>query len=758
MFNRLRTAALIATTAVVAGVIVPLVSAAPATADVGAKGGDFVAVSPRQAVLDTRSGLGAPAAKLGAAATLSFTVLGTAGVPSTGVSAVSLVVTGLAPSANSGIFAFPAGATRPANANFNLYSGVSASSTLTVGVGTGGKVSIYNSGGTVNVTASVAGYFTTATAGSGPGGYVPITEAKLVNTGNGDGGVPVGQLAVGKSVTATLAGVGGIPAGAYAVYGVLELTGATAVGTVTADAAGVTDSQSVMSYGTGETATGVVVKLSSAGQLTFKNVSGSAINLYYNVQGYYAGSSSQGNGYRYVASTTLLAGTPLAAGANLDVQVAGRGAIPTRGAAAALVTIATTTQNSVAGYLRAWPADGTAPTSGAMVNWNGTDSRAAESVIPLGKSGVIRLHNYASKQVNAYLIIRGWFDTDVSQVVDIAPHAPLALLQPVSGGSVDAAYNNAGGVLFHGVAAADSLDQAQWTAVPTNLEAFTGQPSIVRLPSGNLLISVLHANNGEVWTFQEAAGLASWTPAFTRTAGIMAFPPVSANLPDGTVLTFGVDADGALWLLPSTGATYWQRLDAASLAGAPTVVTTSTGVQLVGQTTGGTVETASYVNGVLSAWTDLGGVGVTDKTAAMVNNGPRVRVVARQSDGTIVSKLQNLDGSWPASWTPAGSPGMSPTFTGGPAVGIDLGSGTSPGTGDAFLLARSADDGYLYQVDETGPASGVWGEWYLVPGQTSTAGTDASVTPFDGGANNFHWIAGYLDSTATPRIIHAPVV
>ena len=154
----------------------------------------------------------------------------------------------------------------------------------------------------------------------------------------------------------------------------------------------------------------------------------------------------------------------------------------------------------------------------------------------------------------------------------------------------------------------------------------------------------------------------------------------------------------------------------------------------------------------------VGGVGVSDKTAAVVNNGPRVRVVARQSDGSIVSKLQGLDGVFPATWTRAGSPGVAPAFVGGPAVGIDLGSGTNPGTGKAFLLARGAADGYLYQVDETGVANGIWGEWYLVAGQSAAADTDATVTPFGGSGNNFHWIASYLDVNGAPRLIHASVV
>ncbi len=67
-------------------------------------------------------------------------------------------------------------------------------------------------------------------------------------------------------------------------------------------------------------------------------------------------------------------------------------------------------------------------------------------------------------------------------------------------------------------------------------------------------------------------------------------------------------------------------------------------------------------------------------------------------------------------------------------------------------------DGYLYQVDETGVANGIWGEWYLVAGQSAAADTDATVTPFGGSGNNFRWIASYLDVNGAPKLIHAPVV
>ncbi len=747
---------LAAAAVLIGGVVTPFALAAPASADVAAKGGDFVSVSPRQSMLNTKSGIGAPVAKLTAGKTITAQAAGVAGVPTTGVRAVLLDLTALSPSTTTSFKVYPSGGTVPGTTVLTSATGVSESTSVVADLGADGKISFYNSAGTVDLSAVVEGYFTTATASSGPGGFVPVPTTRIMSTSQGTGGVPVATVAVGKSVTPQLTG-GVIPAGAYAVYGTIRVGSATAAGSLLVDPPGVSDGSTVMYYGTSTTTSGAMLRLSSTGQATFTNHNGSAVNLWFDVQGYIAPDTAHGYGYRSAPSTSLVASVSVAAGANYDFQVGGRGGIPTRGAGAAVLNLSGRS-STAAGYLNAYPADGAAPPSVAMLSWNASQTRNVESFVRLGATGRVRLHNYGTAAVTVSVVSRGWFDTGEAHDVAIEQHAATSVLQAVSGGPVDASYINAGGSLFHGVAAADTLDQAQWSVVPSNLEAFTGQPSIVRLPSGNLLVSVLHANNGEVWNFQVPAGQSSWTPSFTRTAGVMASPPVSANLPDGNVLTFAVDSDGALWVLPATGSTYWQQLGAAGLVGSPTVVTTSTGVQVVGRTTSGTVTTAGYVDGVLSAWTDLGGAGVTDKTAVVVNNGPRVRVVARQADGSIVSKLQNLNGSWPASWTQAGSAGVSPTFVGGPAVGIDLGSGTDPGTGKAFVLARGAADGYLYQLDESGVATGTWGEWYLVPGQSTAAGTDPTVTSFGGSGNNFHWIASYLDINNSPKLLHAAVV
>jgi len=731
--------------AVSAGALVPLALSAPAHADVAAKGGDYIPVAPRQMLLDTRSAIGAPKAQVGADKTLTVNVLGAAGVPTTGVRAVELDVTALNPATSTYIMVFASDAAQPGSSNFNAPAGGgSVSSSVLVPVGADGKIKFYNHAGSIDLAAAVEGYLTSGTAATGTGGYVPVTPARVISTTTGVG-VAKAQIGAGKTVTATITGAG-IPAGTTVVYGTMQVDGTATGGITTGTSGGAAETHGVMAYHNGQTTSGVALTLSSAGKLTIANTGSAAINLYFDVQAYIANDAHSGAGYRSSVTTSIASAVSVASGGNLDLQVGGRGGIPTTGAAAALVEFSA--KSTATGYLRAYPVENSSPGGVSMLAFD-TSYRSDESVIALGASGIIRIHNYGSAAMTFYLQIKGWFDLGQNHVVNIVQHAAPALLQSISGGSIDAAYVSSGGALFHGTAAADGIGSVQWAPVPSNLEAFTGQPAIAYLGNQTIQVSVLHANNGEVWTFNEPVGAANWTPSYVHTGGVMAAPPASANLPDGTVMTFGIDGAGALWGMSSVKG-YWTLLSAgAGLQGTPTVVTISTGVQVVADTTAGTVATASYVSGALSSWTDLGGVGVTDKTAAVVNNGPRVRVIARQSDGTIISKLQSLDGSFPSAWTQAGSSPVASVLIGAPTAGIDSGPGLTPGTGKAFILARAQDD-TLWRIDETGEATGAWAEWHQV---ATSAATDAVATPFSGDANNHHWLALFLNPDNTPQVV-----
>ena len=189
---------LAAATTLIATAVIPFATTAPAHADVAAQGGDFVSVSPRQGMLDTRTGRGVPQAKLTAGQTISVQATGVAGVPSTGVRAVLLDLTALSPSTTTLFKVYPTGGAVPSATVLTAVTGVSSSTSVMADLGAGGKVNFSNSAGTVDLAAAVEGYFTTATVASGPGGYVPISASRLVNTATGTGGVPIAKVEQGS--------------------------------------------------------------------------------------------------------------------------------------------------------------------------------------------------------------------------------------------------------------------------------------------------------------------------------------------------------------------------------------------------------------------------------------------------------------------------------------------------------------------------------------------------------------------------------
>lgn len=147
--------------AAVAGASSAAAGATPSVVD-ESPAGSYASLSP-QRILDTRSGVGASKSPLGSGKTLSLQVTGRGGVPTTGVSAVVLNLTAVSPTANGYLTAYPAGTSRPTASSVNFNRGWIGANLVTVRVGTGGKVSLYNFSGSVNVVADVMGYYNDAT-------------------------------------------------------------------------------------------------------------------------------------------------------------------------------------------------------------------------------------------------------------------------------------------------------------------------------------------------------------------------------------------------------------------------------------------------------------------------------------------------------------------------------------------------------------------------------------------------------------------
>ena len=144
----------------------------------------FTGITPVR-LLDTRepndSGL-----PLGAGATASVTVAGVAGVPSS-ASAVVLNVTAVNPTAAGYLTVWPAGGPKPGTSNLNFVAGDVVPNLVTVGVGTGGQVSIFNFAGATHVVVDIMGWFDDS------GGFAPLgTPSRLLDTREGTCGYTLG--------------------------------------------------------------------------------------------------------------------------------------------------------------------------------------------------------------------------------------------------------------------------------------------------------------------------------------------------------------------------------------------------------------------------------------------------------------------------------------------------------------------------------------------------------------------------------------
>lgn len=141
-------------------------------------------------ILDTRTGLGAPQAPVGAGQTVALTVDGAGGVPASGVSAAELSVTVVDPSDAGALTAFADGSARPAASQLAFNAGQTTAGLITIPV-TNGKVDLYNgSSGPADLIADVTGYFSSQGADFQTEGPV-----RALDTLTGLGGTGVNVLA-----------------------------------------------------------------------------------------------------------------------------------------------------------------------------------------------------------------------------------------------------------------------------------------------------------------------------------------------------------------------------------------------------------------------------------------------------------------------------------------------------------------------------------------------------------------------------------
>jgi hypothetical protein len=381
---------------------------------------------------------------LHAGSTLTIQVAGTnpsgqttGGVPASATSVI-LNVTVTNTTVPSYLTVYPTGGARPLSSSVNWNGGQTVPNLVTVALGTGGEVSLYNANGSADVVVDVEGWMDSTGASGGP--YVPLSPYRICDT-RPPIFTPTNQctgktLQAATTLTIQVAGTnplgtssGGVPpSGVLAVDLTVTATDPTVPSYLTVWPAGETRPvASNLNFVGGETvANNVVVAVPqsgpNAGQVNIYNANGST-DVVVDVSGYYAttlvtgaakftpmvpyricdtrstaisGLTDSCTGHTLVASGT--------AGAVLVLQVAGVGGIPS--GATSVVLNVTVTDTTAPDYLTIYPDGATRPNSSSL-NWPAGETVASGVTATLGSDGAL---DFYIPQGSADLVVDvvGW--------------------------------------------------------------------------------------------------------------------------------------------------------------------------------------------------------------------------------------------------------------------------------------------------------------------------------------------------------------
>jgi len=374
------------------------------------QGGNYTALAPTR-IEDTRLGTGGLSGPLGPGATAQVQVAGRGGVPE-GATAVVMNVTVTQPSAPGFLTVYPSGSPLPSTSNLNFTPGQTVPNLVVVKLGPGGGVALFNSAGSTHVILDVAGYF--SEAGGNAGRYQPVVPARIADTRIGSGGVRLGP---GQSFDLQVAGQGGAPAtGIQAAVLNVAVTNTTAVSFLTVYPTGEPRPvASNLNFGPGDTvANRTMTKLGAGGRVTVYNQAGST-DVIVDLGGTYTDASVAGVTGTYTPLTPsrivdTRSGTganlgPVPSGGTIDVQVTGRGGVPSTGVRAVILNV-TATQPAAMGYLTLFPAGAPRPNASDL-NFAAGETRPNLVVVQVGTLGRVSL--YSSAQTQVVVDVAGWF-------------------------------------------------------------------------------------------------------------------------------------------------------------------------------------------------------------------------------------------------------------------------------------------------------------------------------------------------------------
>lgn len=388
----------------------PAVTTAAAT-----ESGVFVPTQGR--LIDTRDGSGGVTGPVAANSWTPIQVLGRAGIPADGASAVVVTLTSIYAPRDSWT-QMASNTDRPTDQTTNLYTGADEimSNTAIVPIGTDGRIALRTSAAQEYVI-EVQGYFTDG-GEPAPGGYVPILSKRVVDTRDGTG-VSTGQWANKEVHTVNLKNVAGIPDTAGSVFAnvvVISTDPDNPTPTLYPYPAGSSDPSTPLHFRGGvTTGVGTTLDMNAAGEVSFRlDYTYSPVHVVIDVQGYFDGQASESS---YHSLATRLHDTrttqPVPAGGSVAVQVSGVDGLPVAGtdlAGVAMNITAINTGAATTGWFRAYPSD-EAEQPLSNVNYHkGTDIVSNVSIIRPGTTdGKIIVRNLGTAPAHFVIDTQGWF-------------------------------------------------------------------------------------------------------------------------------------------------------------------------------------------------------------------------------------------------------------------------------------------------------------------------------------------------------------
>ncbi len=381
---------------------VTITSASP----IGMSAGALLPVSPSR-LLDTRTN--GPA--LGAGQTRTLKVTGLGGVPTTGVSAVVLNVTVTQTTTPGYLTVSPTGTTRPVVSNLNWSAGATIPNAVTVKVGTGGSIDLYQSGpGTAQVIVDVAGYYIDGTV-TAPGAFTSLTPARILDTRTTGG-----PLAYAETRDLQILGQGGVPTtNVSAVVLNTTVTDTTATGYLTVFPSATTrPTASNLNWTPGLTIPNLVtVKVGDNGKVSIFQSGPGTADVVVDVAGYYLGGTATLPG-TFVSLPparvldTRTTGGPIPGLSDRALTILGTGGIPATGVSAVVINT-TVTNTTSAGFLTVYPGTNPLPTA-SNLNWSAANTTIPNLVtVQVGSDGTLKLHNGSGTSTDVVVDTAGHF-------------------------------------------------------------------------------------------------------------------------------------------------------------------------------------------------------------------------------------------------------------------------------------------------------------------------------------------------------------